>query len=148
ISRNLRYAPKPSWAATTSTYETSWINVLQIAVRLATLKSSLQLPVATLGWGTMNAIRPDGSHSPFDKRALRILIVDDCLDYRERMALLLGGLGHEVATTFDGRVALRIAIRNPPDVVFLDIALPGMDGYELARRLRAVTSRKHPLIVA
>jgi CheY-like chemotaxis protein len=64
------------------------------------------------------------------------------------MALLLGSLGHEVATTFDGRVAVSIAIKSPPDVVFLDIALPGMDGYELARRLRAVTSRKHPLLVA
>src|SRR6516164_6854652 len=96
----------------------------------------------------MNAIRHDGSHSSFDKRALRILIVDDCLDYRECMALLLGSLGHEVATTFDGRVAVSIAIKSPPDVVFLDIALPGMDGYELARRLRAVTSRKHPLLVA
>jgi CheY-like chemotaxis protein len=96
----------------------------------------------------MNAIRHDGPHSLFEKRALRILIVDDCVDYRERMELLLSALGHEVATTFDAYVALSIAIKHPPDVVFLDIALRGMDGYELARRLRAVASRKHPLLVA
>jgi CheY-like chemotaxis protein len=96
----------------------------------------------------MNPIRHDGAHSSADNRSLRILIVDDCLDYRQCMALLLGGLGHEVVTTFDARVALSLAIRNPPDVVFLDIALTGMDGYELARRLRAVTSRKSPLLVA
>jgi CheY-like chemotaxis protein len=96
----------------------------------------------------MNTIRHDASHSPFEKRALRILIVDDCLDYRERMELLLTALGHEVVTAFDAYAALSIAIKNPPDVVFLDVALRGMDGYELARRLRAVTSRKHPLLVA
>jgi CheY-like chemotaxis protein len=96
----------------------------------------------------MNAIRHDGGHPPFHKRALRILIVDDSLEYRESMALLLSGLGHEVATAFDGRVALSMAKKSPPDIVLLDISLPGMDGYELARRVRAVANRKKPLLVA
>jgi CheY-like chemotaxis protein len=96
----------------------------------------------------MNAVRHDGSHAPTKQRTLQILMVDDCLDNRETMALWLGGMGHEVQAAADGREALGMAGRNPPDIVLLDLGLPGMSGYELAGRLRAMAIEKQPLIVA
>src|SRR5262249_24086904 len=96
----------------------------------------------------MNAIRRDGSHAPTKQRTLQILIVDDCLDNRETMALWLGGMGHEVQAASDGREALRMARRDSPDIVLLDIGLPGMSGYELAWRLRVTGGERQPLIVA
>jgi CheY-like chemotaxis protein len=67
----------------------------------------------------------------------RILVVDDSQDSAESLALLLELHGHEVRTAFAGPAALETASAFCPDVVLLDIGLPGMDGYEVARRLRA-----------
>lgn len=69
-------------------------------------------------------------------RALHVLVVDDYPDNAESMALLLRLFGHEVEIALDGRAALRAAQANPPDAVLLDISMPGMDGYEVARHLR------------
>jgi CheY-like chemotaxis protein len=52
------------------------------------------------------------------------------------LAILLGIFGHEVRTAHDGLSALNEARANPPDVVLLDIGLPGMDGFEVARKMR------------
>jgi CheY-like chemotaxis protein len=68
---------------------------------------------------------------------LRVLVVDDNLDAAESLALLLRLRGHEVRVAFDGSSALAEAEAHRPDVAFLDIDLPDMNGYELARRLRA-----------
>jgi two-component system OmpR family response regulator len=67
---------------------------------------------------------------------LRILVVDDNHDAAESFAALLQLLGHRTTVAHDGPAALRAATAEPPDCAFLDISLPGMDGYELARRLR------------
>jgi len=67
----------------------------------------------------------------------RVLVVDDNADIANLTALLLESHGCEVATALDGRAALEQAARNWPDVVFLDLNLPGMDGFEIARQLRA-----------
>ena len=66
----------------------------------------------------------------------RILVVDDVIDTSESFAELLGLWGHEIRMVHDGSAALTIARSFRPDVVLLDIGLPGMDGYEVARRLR------------
>ncbi|WP_157270877.1 hybrid sensor histidine kinase/response regulator [Azohydromonas aeria] len=66
----------------------------------------------------------------------RVLVVDDHQDAAESLALLLSMSGHDVEVAQDGPMALRTAAAFQPDVVLLDIGLPGMDGYELARRLR------------
>ena len=68
----------------------------------------------------------------------RILIVDDNVDGAETLALLLRMQGNDVRTVHDGEAALRAAQTFRPEVVFLDIGLPGMDGYEVARALRAM----------
>jgi signal transduction histidine kinase len=67
----------------------------------------------------------------------RVLVVEDNLDAAEAIETLLRLHGHEVEVVHEGRAALEVAGSRPPDVVLLDLGLPGMDGYELARRLRA-----------
>jgi signal transduction histidine kinase/DNA-binding response OmpR family regulator len=66
----------------------------------------------------------------------RILIVDDNLDAAETLAMMLQILGHETHQEHDGRSALRAASEFKPDVIFLDIGLPGLSGHEVASRVR------------
>ena len=68
---------------------------------------------------------------------LRILLADDCADMRESIALLLRNWGHDIRTVGDGKACLSAAEDYLPHVILLDVGLPGMDGYEVARRLRA-----------
>ncbi len=81
-------------------------------------------------------------------RAVRVLLVDDNVDAVESLAMLLRLWGHEVVTAHDGPQAIQAADSRPPDVALLDIGLPGMDGYELARRLRGKPGGAGLLIVA
>lgn len=67
----------------------------------------------------------------------RVLIVEDNADARESLKLALGAEGHDVFEAADGEEAVEIAQRVRPDVVIVDIGLPRIDGYEVARRLRA-----------
>jgi PAS domain S-box-containing protein len=69
--------------------------------------------------------------------ARRVLVVDDNRDSADSMTLLLGLKGHSVRTAYDGTQAIEEAKLFHPDLVLLDIGLPGLDGYEVARRLRA-----------
>jgi PAS domain S-box-containing protein len=71
-------------------------------------------------------------------RSVRVLVVDDNLDAAEMLADALGTLGHEVSVAEDGPTALASAGRAPPEVALLDVGLPVMDGYEVARRIRAL----------
>ena len=71
------------------------------------------------------------------KRKRRVLIVEDGKDARESLQQLLELDGHEVALAADGPEGLRQLQRLRPDVALIDIGLPGMDGYELARAARA-----------
>jgi CheY-like chemotaxis protein/two-component sensor histidine kinase len=66
----------------------------------------------------------------------RILIVEDHADSRAMLAEMLGFEGHEVVAVADGTQALATALASPPDVAIIDIGLHGMDGHEVARRLR------------
>ena len=75
-------------------------------------------------------------HAPVAVPPRRILVVDDSLDAAESLARLLRLGGHEVRVAHDGRRALEIAHTEQPEVLLLDIGLPGMDGYELCRRVR------------
>jgi two-component system, OmpR family, response regulator len=73
---------------------------------------------------------------PASNQALRILVVDDNVDAAESIAMLLSLDGHDVRSVHDAQRALDLAAEFGPDLVLLDIGLPGMDGYEVARRLR------------
>ncbi len=78
----------------------------------------------------------------------RILVVDDEHNLADMLALLLGLWGHEALVAYDGPSALAVASANPPDVVLLDIDLPDMNGYDLARRLRQLPEMSMALLVA
>ena len=68
--------------------------------------------------------------------ARRILVVDDNVDAAESLAMLLNVFGHKVEIAYEGVSALKVARSFKPDLVFLDIGLPGMNGYEVARCFR------------
>jgi CheY-like chemotaxis protein/nitrogen-specific signal transduction histidine kinase len=78
--------------------------------------------------------------------ARRILVVDDNVDAATMLELLLRSLGHETRVVYDGASALKAATEFHPDVVLLDIGMPGLDGYEVARRLRAMKDRPRRII--
>jgi len=78
----------------------------------------------------------------------RILVVDDNVDAATTLDVLLRSLGHETRVTHDGMKALEIAREFRPEVVLLDIGMPGLDGYEVARRLRAMNHGQTFRIVA
>ncbi|HEY9232209.1 MAG TPA: ATP-binding protein, partial [Blastocatellia bacterium] len=78
----------------------------------------------------------------------RVLVVDDNIDSAESMALLLELYGHQMRIAHDGPAALEAARRFRPQVVVLDIGLPGMDGYEVARHLRADAQTQRAILIA
>ncbi|MGH7392012.1 MAG: response regulator [Candidatus Rokuibacteriota bacterium] len=77
------------------------------------------------------------SPSPSSPAGRRILLVEDSADAREALQLLLELDGHAVAVAADGPEALARAVEIEPEVALIDIGLPVLDGYEVARRLRA-----------
>ncbi len=78
----------------------------------------------------------------------RVLLVDDNADASLTLAMLLRLEGHDVEIANDGHEALHVAPQFRPDVVLLDIGLPGMDGYEVGRRLRAEASTADVVMIA
>ena len=78
----------------------------------------------------------------------RILLVDDNPDVRRATAFLLEQWGHEVRLAAEGNAALLIARAWQPDVVLLDIGLPGMDGFSVAQSLRREALPRSPRVIA
>lgn len=78
---------------------------------------------------------PSSAKGPTD--ALTVLVADDNADAANTLAMCLRLEGHKVAIAFDGRQAMDLAAANPPDVMLLDIGMPTLDGYEVARTVRA-----------
>jgi CheY-like chemotaxis protein len=68
--------------------------------------------------------------------SLRVLVIDDNVDTAQTLAMLLKTSGHDVRTAYTGPTALEAALDYRPNVVLLDIGLPGLDGYEVAKRIR------------
>jgi CheY-like chemotaxis protein len=97
--------------------------------------------------GIVPAPRP-ATRSTLHARRLRLLIVDDNVDAAESLRMLLESDGHRIAVSHDGQAALEHAAALQPDVIFLDIGLPDLDGYEVARRLRQNPGLAATLIVA
>src|SRR5256885_1931077 len=91
----------------------------------------------------MSTLTHDGSATP----SLRVLVIDDEPDNATSLAMLLQTWGFETATACDGASAEAAVRSRPPDVLFLDIGLPGESGYAVAKRLRPLFAAK-PLLVA
>lgn len=111
----------------------------EFTVRLPLFFEAVQREVAS--------IPPQRNSSPpIEPR--RILIVDDNIDSAESLALLFKLSGHQVQTTYHGLTAIEEALTHRPELVFCDIGLPDIDGYEVARRLRRKTRRDEMLLIA
>jgi len=78
----------------------------------------------------------------------RVLIIEDNIDSAQTLAVVLELEGHEVRMARDGNTGLSMARQVKPDVVFCDIGLPGLDGYEVARALRADESLHSTRLIA
>jgi len=102
----------------------------------------LRLPLAARGDAERPAAKPAARRPGV---ARRVLVVDDNIDAASMLDMLLRSLGHETRVAHDGMAALRVAEEFRPDIVLLDIGMPGIDGYEVARRLRALSSRTQPM---
>jgi PAS domain S-box-containing protein len=107
----------------------------------------VRLPIAAEAHSASEVEPPD---APVAKNAAprRVLVVDDNRDAGETLAMLIDSLGHETRIASDGPTAVRLADEWSPDIVFLDIGLPGMDGYEVAREIRLRHRDQPPRLVA
>ncbi len=103
---------------------------------------TVTLPLAPRG----TAAQVTAAERPRQVTGRRIAVIDDNVDAAEAMAILLELAGHEVEVTHDGLAGLDLVVRARPDVVICDIGLPGIDGYEVARRVRAEMSDPPTLI--
>jgi CheY-like chemotaxis protein/two-component sensor histidine kinase len=92
-------------------------------------------------------VAPERTKAPRGERR-RVLIVDDSTDGAESMAMLLDFLGHETHKAYDGHTAVAEAERLRPDVVLLDIGLPGLNGYEVCAHIRTQPWGKAMMLVA
>lgn len=81
-------------------------------------------------------------------RPRRCLLIEDHVDAAESLAMLLEIIGHEVEVAFDGAAGLEKARLQRPEVVLCDIGLPGMDGYAVARALRAAPETASAFLIA
>jgi CheY-like chemotaxis protein len=110
----------------------------------------LRIPVAPedRAAAPIPAAVPEARSARVTGRGRRVLVVDDNADAREALQYLLEEDGHEVTSAGDGPAAIEEARRSRPEVVLLDIGLPGMDGYEVARVLRTEPGCRGALIVA
>jgi PAS domain S-box-containing protein len=93
-------------------------------------------------------VRPPVPPEPVPRRTARVLVVEDNRDAAESLLMLLELLGHRVRAVYDGVTALDAARANTPDVMLIDIGLPDMDGYEIARRVRRDPDLKQVVLVA
>jgi CheY-like chemotaxis protein len=88
------------------------------------------------------------SAAPAAPARLRVLLVDDNVDAMEMMGFLLTEMGYETITASDAHTVVALAEAERPDVIVLDIGLPGIDGYQLARLIRANPALAHTRLVA
>jgi CheY-like chemotaxis protein len=88
------------------------------------------------------------AEQPAAARSLRILVVDDNVDAADSLAALLQQLGHRAETAYDGATALRVVPVLVPHLLLLDIGMPRMSGYDLARAVSAMELDPRPIIAA
>ena len=89
------------------------------------------------------AAKPASGSRIGESNGKQVLVVDDNRDAANTMALLLRKWGHEVNMAYDGHEAVTAAETHKPDLILLDIGLPGRDGYEVARLIRAARTCRH-----
>ena len=108
---------------------------------LPAVKDSLPFPIVAIGASAAGL-------EAFTTLRRRVLIVDDNVDSAESMKLLFARAGHDVQMVHTGKDATAAALRMRPHAVMLDIGLPDMDGYQVAREMRGHPELRDTLIVA
>jgi CheY-like chemotaxis protein len=83
-----------------------------------------------------------------NKNSLRIMVVDDNIDGAETLSLFLELEGHTLSMAHDGMEAVKLATGFKPQVIFLDIGMPGMNGYETAEEIRRISDLEGVILVA
>ena len=91
---------------------------------------------------------PQAPQQPDTSPSRRVLVVDDSISTAQSMAALLQLKGHDARVAFDGPKALETAAAFHPEVVLLDIGMPGMNGYQVAKQLRQMPGLEQTLLVA
>jgi PAS domain S-box-containing protein len=134
---------------------------LALVQRLVGMHGGTVAASSALGQGSEFVVRlpsaspphPQASSPPADAArptgtSLRVMVVDDHVDTVTTLAALLQESGHEVRTAYDGSAVLEAALDYRPDVVLLDIGLPGLNGFEVATRLRQQPTLQKIVLVA
>lgn len=98
---------------------------------------TVRLPRLQRGESPLATAVPQTMPHPLPRRPLRILLADDNVDLTVSLSAVLSSHGHEVEVVHDGEAAVRAARARVPDVALLDIGMPGLDGHQVARALRA-----------
>jgi signal transduction histidine kinase len=134
---------------------------LTLARRLIELHGgTIEAKSAGLGQGSEFIVRLPLSHARFEQTARRegasgplgpsrrVLIADDNVDFATSLGALLAGRGHDVRVVNDGAHAFAMAVEFTPDIAFVDIGMPRINGYEVARRMRADPTTAACVLVA
>ena len=104
---------------------------------------TVRLPAVAAPAGSALPAPPcDGWH------ARRVLLIEDNDDSRQVMALTIKNAGHDVFEASDGLTGLAVALREHPDVAFIDVGLPGLNGYQVAERIRATPQARGMILIA
>jgi CheY-like chemotaxis protein/two-component sensor histidine kinase len=116
-------------------------------------KFTVELPVLRTGPGEdvpapVEPVEPVAAVAPAAPARLRVLLVDDNVDAMEMMGFLLTEMGYDTFTASDAHGVVKLALEQRPDVIVLDIGLPGIDGYQLARMIREHPGLAHTRLVA
>jgi len=107
----------------------------------------VRLPLADTGERRKH-VRPSTAPDPMAHAGLKVLIADDNEDAGEALSEFLRLAGHHVTTVNNGHDALRSAVSLRPDAILLDIGMPGLNGYEVAKALRATPGMEQTILVA
>ena len=107
----------------------------------------VRLPVSATKAEQVSAVETESTHTVADVRR-RILVVDDNVDSAESLAMMLELSGHDVAMAHDGAEAIKRAKEFQPDIAFLDLGMPKLNGYEAARSIREEPWGRQILLVA
>ncbi|WP_137173382.1 response regulator [Massilia sp. HP4] len=108
---------------------------------------TVDLPLLRVASGAPEAA-PHAAEASIESGGMRVLLVDDNVDAMEMMGFLLAEMGYQPVTTADASEIEALALHHKPQVIVLDIGLPGVDGYQVARRIKGNPALAHIRLVA